>query len=57
LEDRYQFDPRIVTYQLNYNKGMVIALGLYSEDILSNDRFQRFFDSLLLEYGGGIRNQ
>jgi N,N-dimethylformamidase beta subunit-like, C-terminal len=56
LEERYQFDPRIATYKLDYNKGMVIALGLYSEDILSNSRFQRFFDSLLLEYGRGIRN-
>jgi hypothetical protein len=56
LEDRYEFDPQVATYLLDYKKGMTIALGLYSDDILSNDRFQRFFDSLLLEYGRDIRN-
>jgi hypothetical protein len=56
LEDRYKFDPKVATYLLDYKKGMTIALGLYSDDILSNDRFQRFFDSLLLEYGRDIRN-
>lgn len=56
LEDRYEFDPQVATYLLDYKKGMTIALGLYSDDILSNDRFQRFFDSLLLEYGKDIRS-
>jgi hypothetical protein len=40
----------IATYEHNYNKGKVIALGLYSDDIISNGVFDRFFDSLLVKY-------
>ena len=42
--------PEIATYQLNYQKGKVISLGIYSDDIIGNGRFDRFFDSLLLHY-------
>jgi hypothetical protein len=45
-----QMRPVIATYELNYQKGKVIALGIYSDDIISNGRFDRFFDSLLLRY-------
>ena len=38
------------TYELNYLKGKVIALGLYSDDIITNGSFDRYFDSLLLQY-------
>ena len=40
----------VATYELNYNKGKVIALGLYSDDIINNGVFDRFFDSLLVKY-------
>jgi N,N-dimethylformamidase beta subunit-like, C-terminal len=40
----------IATYEHNYNKGKVIALGLYSDDIINNGVFDRFFDSLLVKY-------
>lgn len=40
----------IATYELNYKKGKVIALGLYSDDIINNGVFDRFFDSLLVKY-------
>jgi hypothetical protein len=42
--------PVVATYQLNYQKGKVIVLGLYSNDIISNSKFQKFFDWLLLHY-------
>ncbi len=40
----------IATYMLNYKKGKIIALGIYSDDILSNSKFIRYFDSLFLRY-------
>lgn len=40
----------VATYELNYNKGKVISLGLYSDDIITNGSFDRFFDSLLVKY-------
>ena len=48
----YNLPKKIVvaTYEHNYNKGKVIALGLYSDDIINNGVFDRFFDSLLVKY-------
>jgi len=40
----------VATYELNYLKGKVIALGLYSDDIITNGSFDRYFDSLLFQY-------
>jgi N,N-dimethylformamidase beta subunit-like, C-terminal len=40
----------IATYELKYQKGRVIAIGIYSEDIIANGKFNRYFDSLLLRY-------
>jgi hypothetical protein len=40
----------IATYTLNYKKGKVIALGIYSDDIITNKKFIKYFDSLLLRY-------
>jgi hypothetical protein len=34
----------IATYELNYQKGKVIALGLYSDDIIANGKFDRSLD-------------
>jgi hypothetical protein len=41
-------DPLIATYELNYQKGKVISLGIYSDDIISKGRFNKFFNTLLL---------
>jgi hypothetical protein len=30
--------PIIATYELNYQKGRVISLGIYSDDIIMNER-------------------
>jgi len=40
----------IATYILNYKKGKVITLGIYSDDIITNRKFIKYFDSLLLRY-------
>ena len=42
---------RIAAYEHDYKKGKVIALGIYPDGALMNDdRFNRFFDSILLKY-------
>ena len=40
----------IATYELKYQRGKVIALGIYSDDIITNNKFDTYFDSLLLRY-------
>ena len=40
----------VATYELNYQKGKVIALGIYSDDIIANGDFDKYFDSLLVKY-------
>jgi hypothetical protein len=42
--------PLIATYELKYQKGKVIALGIYSDDIIANSKFNKYFDSLLVKY-------
>jgi len=37
----------VATYVLNYQKGKVINLGIYSDDLVSDKKFGKFFDSLL----------
>jgi hypothetical protein len=46
----------IASYELNYGMGKVIALGIYSDDIIINGKFDRFLDSLLLQYAPRIRD-
>ena len=44
----------IATYELVYKKGKVITLGLYTVNkLFENERFLRFFDSLLFQYALG----
>lgn len=44
------YKPVIATYELHYKKGLVIVLGLYSEDILYNVKFDKYFDTLLMQH-------
>jgi hypothetical protein len=39
--------PTIATYELNYQKGKVVALGIFSDDVIDNATFDKFFDNLL----------
>lgn len=40
-------DVKIATYELNYMKGKVVVMGLYSSDIIKNAQFLAFFDTLI----------
>ena len=42
--------PMIATYELNYQKGKVVALGIFSDDVIDNATFNKFFDRLLTKY-------
>jgi hypothetical protein len=44
------FKPVIATYELHYKNGRVIVLGLYTDDIIHNKRFNEYFRSLILQY-------
>jgi hypothetical protein len=48
--------PLIATYELNYQKGRVVVLGIYSDDIVANSKFDKYFDSLLVKYAPVERN-
>jgi len=41
----------VATYELTYGRGKTIAIGIYSDDIIQNRGFDRFFDSLIIKYG------
>jgi hypothetical protein len=43
----------VATYELNYGRGQVIALGIYSDDIISNGSFDKYLDTVLLKYAIG----
>ena len=45
---RVNYKPVIATYELDYKKGNVIVLGLYSDDILDNAKFDKYFRTLLV---------
>jgi hypothetical protein len=42
--------PVIATYELNYLRGKVISLGIYSDDIIANHNFDKYFNRLFLQY-------
>ncbi|MER5175277.1 MAG: N,N-dimethylformamidase beta subunit family domain-containing protein [Candidatus Nitrosocosmicus sp.] len=39
----------IAIYELNYGKGKVIAFGIYSDDIIQNVKFDKYFTDLLVK--------
>lgn len=41
--------PVIAAYELNYQNGKVISFGIYSDDIITNEKFDKYFDNLVLE--------
>lgn len=46
-----QVKPIIATYELDYIRGRVITLGIYSDDIVTNNKFNSYFEKLLLKQG------
>ena len=49
--------PVIAAYELNYQKGKVISLGIYSDDIITNERFEKYLDNLVLQYSAQKQQQ
>ncbi len=47
----------VATYELNYLKGGVIALGIYSDDIITNSTFDTYLDNLIFRYASGVNSQ
>jgi len=43
--------PMIATYELSYKKGRVITLGIYSDDVVNNNKFDSYFEKLLSKQG------
>ena len=41
---------KIATYELDFGKGKVVSLGLYADDIIDDDKFNKFLDSVLFRY-------
>jgi hypothetical protein len=39
----------VASYVLNFQKGKVIALGIYSDDLMGDKKFEKFFDDILLQ--------
>jgi len=42
--------PVIATYELSYHKGKVISFGIYSDDIIANEKFNSYFNNLVSDY-------
>jgi hypothetical protein len=40
----------IAIYELNYGKGKVIALGIYSDDVMQNENFLKSLNNLIANY-------
>jgi hypothetical protein len=47
VDSTKQQPPTIATYELNYQKGKVVGLGIFSDDVIDNTTFNKFFDNLL----------
>ena len=47
VDSTKQQPPTIATYELNYQKGKVVGLGIFSDDVIGNTTFNKFFDNLL----------
>ena len=41
--------PIIDTYERDYKRGRAIILGIYSDDIVTNNKFDSYFEKLLLK--------
>lgn len=50
LQNTSDKNTTIATYELKYGKGTVISMGIYSDDIIHNGNFDRFFDNLIVKY-------
>src|SRR5215472_2202027 len=49
--------PIIATYELNYQKGRVISLGIYSDDVITNESFDKYLGKLVSQYSVQYQRQ
>jgi glucose/arabinose dehydrogenase len=50
-------DATIATYYINYNKGKVIMVGLYGQQIANNKAFLEFFDNVIMHHALLLEDQ
>ena len=55
FHDSVHRDALIATYYMNYNKGKVIMMGLYSQHLANNKAFLEFFDNIIMHHALGDR--
>jgi hypothetical protein len=44
------FGSTVATYELDFGKGKVVMMGLYGQNLVRNEAFLKFVDSLILKY-------
>ena len=44
------FGSTVATYELDFDKGKVVMIGLYGQNVVRNEAFLNFLDSLVLRY-------
>jgi hypothetical protein len=44
------FGSTVATYELDFGKGKVVMMGLYGQNLIRNEAFLKFLDSLVLKY-------
>ncbi|MFL6376242.1 MAG: hypothetical protein ACJ72R_02115, partial [Nitrososphaeraceae archaeon] len=44
------FGSTVATYELDFGKGKVVMIGLYGQNLIHNQAFLKFLDSLVLKY-------
>jgi hypothetical protein len=49
--------PIIATYRLDYQKGKVIVLGIYSDDIITSSKFYQYLDNVIWKYAPSVRQR
>ena len=47
-EAQSEYNYKIAAHELNYGLGKVISLGIFGSDVVDNDNFLKFYESLLL---------
>ncbi|MFL6380227.1 MAG: hypothetical protein ACJ72S_02915, partial [Nitrososphaeraceae archaeon] len=44
------FGSTVATYELDFGKGKAVMIGLYGQNLIHNQTFLKFLDSLVLKY-------
>ena len=44
------YGSTVATYELDFAKGKVIMIGLYGQNLVHNQAFLKFLDSLIVKY-------